>query len=248
LSLRSRLLFSIFVTLLLSLVAGATFTYWHAVKKIETEMQAAIAVGGRVARNAVDDWDATDPPRRLASLIADFQGDRHLRATLTVNGRVVRASQAANPENPAPAWFVGLLTAPAKELRVELPPVFDRYGTVLLQTDAANEVAEVWGDVGLTLGVLTIFCALVLQLQVIHPLDLVHLKSPVLTPPAVIALLRDAEASTDRADRLTLSETNLRFPEKTDDLLCRVALPCHSPSSPHSRLEIAGFAQSGWHR
>ena len=163
LSLRSRLLFSIFLTLLLSLAAGATFTYWHAVKKIETEMQAAIAVGGRVARNAVDDWEeATDPPRRLALLVADFQGDRHLRASLTVNGKVVRASQVANPENPAPTWFGNLLAAPAKELRVELPPVFDRYGTVLLQTDAANEVAEVWGDVGLTLSVLTIFCALVL--------------------------------------------------------------------------------------
>ena len=54
-SLRSRLLFSIFGTLLLSLAAGAAFTYWHAVKKIETEMQAAIAVGGRFAHNAVDD-------------------------------------------------------------------------------------------------------------------------------------------------------------------------------------------------
>ena len=33
-----------------------------------------------------------------------------------------------------------------------------------------------------------------------------------------------------RANRLTLSETHLRFPQKTDDLLCRVAqlLPKHS--------------------
>jgi two-component system sensor histidine kinase UhpB len=31
-----------------------------------------------------------------------------------------------------------------------------------LETDANNEVAEVWGDVGLTLSVLTIFCGLVL--------------------------------------------------------------------------------------
>ena len=43
LSLRSRLLLSIFLTLALSLMAGAAFTYWHAVRKIETEMDAAIA-------------------------------------------------------------------------------------------------------------------------------------------------------------------------------------------------------------
>ena len=45
---------------------------------------------------------------------------------------------------------------------MDLPEVFDKYGTVVLQSDPRNEVAEVWGDVWLTLTVLTIFCALVL--------------------------------------------------------------------------------------
>jgi len=164
LSLRSRLLFSIFLTLLLSLVAGGAFTYWHALKKIETEMNAAIAVGGRIAHNAVDDAEeATDPPRRLKLMVADFDGDRHLRASLVVDGKVVGASELAKPESPAPEWFFGLLAGPPKVLHVQLPPVFDDYGSIVLQTDAANEVAEVWGDVGLTLSVLTIFCGLVLM-------------------------------------------------------------------------------------
>lgn len=162
-SLRSRLLFSIFITLLLSLAAGGAFTYWFALKKIETEMNAAIAVGGRFAHNALDDAEeATDPPRRLALLVADFDGDRHLRASLVVDGKVVKTSDLAKPERPAPAWFFNLLTGPANVLHVELPPVFDGYGSVILQTDPANEVAEVWGDVGLTLSVLTVFCVLVL--------------------------------------------------------------------------------------
>ena len=90
-SLRNRLLVSILATLLLSLLAGGAFTYWHAVAKIETEMQAAVAVGSRIARNAVDDWEeATDPARRLALLVADFEGDRHLRATLVgPDGKVI---------------------------------------------------------------------------------------------------------------------------------------------------------------
>jgi two-component system sensor histidine kinase UhpB len=161
--LRNRLLFSIFITLLLSLVAGSAFTYWHAVEKIETEMRAAIAVGGRIAHNAVDDAEeATDPRRRLELLVANFHGDRHLRASLVVDGKVIKASDLATSERPAPAWFFKLLAAPQKVSHVELPPVFDGYGSVVLQTDANNEVAELWSDVGLTLSVLTIFCALVL--------------------------------------------------------------------------------------
>ncbi len=162
-SLRNRVLFSIFITLLLSLVAGGAFTYWHALKKIETEMSAAIAVGGRFAHNAVDDAEEPiNPQRRLDLLVADFDGDRHLRATLSVNGKVVKASKLAEPESPAPRWFYGLLAGPPKVLNVELPSVFKNYGSVTLRTDASNEIAEVWSDVGLTLSVLTIFCALVL--------------------------------------------------------------------------------------
>jgi two-component system, NarL family, sensor histidine kinase UhpB len=162
-SLRSGLLLSIVATLFLSLAAGAAFAYWHAIDKIETEMRAAIAVGGRIAHNAVDDAEeAVDPPRRLSLLIADFDGDRHLRALLTVNGKVLRASRLAEPENPAPAWFHHLLADAPKVLNVELPPVFSGYGSVALLTDANNEVAEVWSDIGLTLTVLTTFCALLL--------------------------------------------------------------------------------------
>jgi two-component system sensor histidine kinase UhpB len=163
LSLRNRLLLSIFLTLLLSLVAGSAFTYWHALEKIETEMNAAIGVGGRIAHNAVDDAEeATDPARRLELLVADFHGDRHLQASLVVDGKVIRASEVAKPENPAPPWFYNLLAGEPRVLHVELPRAFDGFGSVVLQTDANNEVAEVWGDIGLTLSVLTIFCALVL--------------------------------------------------------------------------------------
>ncbi len=164
LSLRKRLLYSICATLPMSLVAGGAFTYWHAVAKIETEMNAAIAVGSRIARNAVDDWEeATDPARRLALLVADFQGDRHLRAKLIgVDGKVLLSSSVALAEHPAPSWFVNLLAPAPKMLLVDLPEVFDSYGRLQLQTDPRNEVAEVWGDVALTLTVLTIFCALVL--------------------------------------------------------------------------------------
>jgi len=164
LSLRNRLLISVFATLLVSLAAGGAFTYWHAVAKIETEMRAAIAVGSRIARNAVDDWEeATDPPRRLGLLVADFEGDRHLRAMLlSPEGKLMKSSDVADADNPAPDWLVSLLAGPPQRVAVDLPEVFNKYGTVVLQTDPRNEVAEVWSDMWLTLSVLTIFCGLVL--------------------------------------------------------------------------------------
>ena len=162
-SLRNRLLFSIFLTLLVSLAAGAAFTYLHAVEKIETEMDAAIAVGGRIVHNAVDDAEeAIDPPRRLALIVADFDGDRHLRASFVVDGEVVKTSKLARSDRPAPQWFFDLLTGPPKVARAELPPAFTGYGGIVLETNAQNEVAEVWSDVGVTLSVMAIFCVLVL--------------------------------------------------------------------------------------
>jgi len=162
-SLRNRLLVSVFGTLLLSLAAGSAFTYWHAVAKIEVEMRAALAVGSRIARNAVDDWEeATHPARKLALLVDDFEGDRHVRASLISDGKVVLSSKVAIPDSPAPEWLVDLLAPAPTEIRLDLPAVFDEYGYVLLQADPDNEVAEVWSDVFLILSVLAIFCALVL--------------------------------------------------------------------------------------
>ena len=162
-SLRNRLLVSVLVTLLLSLVAGGAFTYWHALKKIETEMQAAIAVGGRIAHNDVDDMqDVSDAPRRLGFLVEHFNGDRHLRASLVEDGKIVRESEAARPDSPAPQWFFDILAGSPKVMKIDLPQPFQHMGHLVLQTDANNEVAEVWSDMWLTLSVLTIFCALVL--------------------------------------------------------------------------------------
>ncbi len=162
-SLRNRLLVSVLGTLLLSLAAGGAFTYWHAVAKINVEMRAALAVGARIARNAVDDWEeTTHPARRLALLVDDFEGDRHVRASLISDGKVALSSKVAIPDNPAPDWFVQLLAPQPTEIKLDLPAVFDEFGYVLLQADPNNEVAEVWGDVFLILSVLAIFCALVL--------------------------------------------------------------------------------------
>ncbi|MBU1212619.1 MAG: histidine kinase, partial [Alphaproteobacteria bacterium] len=79
-SLKSTLVASIVAVALITLLFGAAISYWHALSKVEAEMQAAIAVGARVAANAVDDAEeSADPSRRLHLLVGDFNGDRHVR-------------------------------------------------------------------------------------------------------------------------------------------------------------------------
>lgn len=163
-TLKSTLLASIVAVALITLVFGASISYWHALSKVEAEMQAAIAVGARIAKNAVDDAEeSADPSRRLHLLIADFNGDRHLRAIWQDSGgRTIASSHPAKPPRGAPEWFHDILRRPEQSVVVDLPRAFDGLGSFHLLTDARNEVAEVWDDIGNTLKILGVLCLLVL--------------------------------------------------------------------------------------
>jgi two-component system, NarL family, sensor histidine kinase UhpB len=161
-SLRLRLIVSIALVLIMILALGSVLVYWHAEHEVEVELRAAIDVGAHTVHNAVDDVEeAAHPLRHLELLVADFDGDRHLRASL-VGGddRIIYRSTPQPPTEPAPDWFYRLLAARPVSSRIELPAPFARYGTILLQADSRNEISEVWGDVTLTLSILGIFCGL----------------------------------------------------------------------------------------
>jgi two-component system sensor histidine kinase UhpB len=161
-SLRLRLIVSIALVLVLILVLGSALVYWHAGHEVEVELRAAIEVGAHTIHNAVDDVEeAATPLRHLELLIADFDGDRHLRASLIgLDNRILYRSTPLPPADPAPEWFYRLLVARSVTAAIELPAPFSRFGTIMLETDARNEISEVWGDVVLTLSILVIFCGL----------------------------------------------------------------------------------------
>ena len=77
-------------------------------------------VGNVVTRNAVDDIrQAPDPQLRLQELIAGFDGDRHLRASLLdAAGNVVAESKLQPPDDPMPAWIRGFIARDAPGLRL----------------------------------------------------------------------------------------------------------------------------------
>ena len=159
-SLRLQLFGTITLVLIGTLVIGALLTYRHALHKIDTEMQAAIAVGSRIAHNAVDDVEeVVNPRRRLELLAADFDGDRHLRAFLLEPGGAIPAvSKLDPPEVPAPDWLLRLLSRDPLTVTLPLPSVFANAGAIRLETDSRNEISEVWQDVQLYFTILGIFC------------------------------------------------------------------------------------------
>lgn len=164
--LRQSLLISIALVIMFTLLLGAGVIYWHAVNKVETEMAAAMAVGSRIALNAVDDVEeAADPKRRLGLLVADFDGDRHLKAMVVQAGLgPALQSRPANPNDPAPSWFRDLLVPENKQLKVELPAAFSGHGTFILETQPYNEIAEAWEDTQKTIAIMGILCVLTMAL------------------------------------------------------------------------------------
>jgi len=166
LSLRLRLIAFIAGVLAFTLIVGCLLIYLEAVKKVDTEMQAAVSVGVRTVQNATDDAEeAVNPLRQLELLIQDFDGNRHLQAFL-MDGRglPIAKSTLLIPSEPSPAWFNHLLAREPYIVRLALPAPFTKYGTILLVSDSHNEIDEAWSDFQLTLGILALFCVLVLLL------------------------------------------------------------------------------------
>jgi two-component system, NarL family, sensor histidine kinase UhpB len=162
-SLRLRLIISIALVLIVILLPGSVIVYWHALHEVDVEMRAAVAVGENTVHNAVDDAEEADGPllRHLELLVADFDGNRHLRASLVGrNGQVLYQSSPKLPSDPAPAWFYTLLAAQPIKADLDLPYPFTHVGAIVLETDSHNEISEVWGDATLTLAILVIFCGL----------------------------------------------------------------------------------------
>jgi two-component system, NarL family, sensor histidine kinase UhpB len=178
LSLRLLLVRSVAFILLATLAVGALLIYWHAVHKVQQDMRAAMTVGRRMVDNAVDEPEEFASPQRwLILLVADFNGDRNVRAVLQNADNSVALSYLQPPIRPVPQFVYRLLAGSPIVETMQLPPQFRNLGTFTLETDAHNAVAEVWDEAQRTLSILAIFCGLVLLVlyftlgRALKPLD-----------------------------------------------------------------------------
>jgi two-component system, NarL family, sensor histidine kinase UhpB len=161
-SLRLTLFLGIVLLVTTSLVCGGVLLYWHAVHKVDTEMNAALTVGERTVRNAVADIERAEVPSQdFAALVKSLDGDRHLRATLVApHGAILARSAPLESDDPAPEWFYDLLVRPPGVIRVPVPMSSGRAGAIQLETDSRNEIGEAWDDATLTFTILVLFCSM----------------------------------------------------------------------------------------
>lgn len=160
--LRARLIALIGLVLLVSLAGGTALVSWRAASSVRTELRAALNVGVRTIRNGIDELPGTDDQvSAMRRLVATFNGNRHVRATLVDAGdQPLDASELLVPSEPAPGWFRDLIAYEPSVVRLTVPRVADGGSAIILRTDPINEISEVWVQSRDTVLVLTGFAVL----------------------------------------------------------------------------------------
>jgi len=144
-SLKFRVLGSIAALLILSLVAGAIVLSVHAHSLVDVEVRTAFSGATQSVRDTLrSDVEHTVT---LREVVANFQGQRHVRAALVnETGKVIVQSEIAHLADRAPAWFERMM-AP-QSLTARIPIALPGYPcVVVLTSDPRSEIAEIWGPV-----------------------------------------------------------------------------------------------------
>jgi two-component system, NarL family, sensor histidine kinase UhpB len=143
-SLRLRLIALVCLLLLTSISGGGALIIWHAAGRVQTELLAALHVGANAVQNALRELNtAGDRATDLRRLVATFDGDRHLRATLLdAAGSPAVTSRLFVPTQTVPGWFARLIGNRVPALQIPAPDAT----AILLRPDAVNELGEVWAE------------------------------------------------------------------------------------------------------
>jgi two-component system sensor histidine kinase UhpB len=161
-SLRFRLLTSIAAVLVVVLALGEALLCWRATNIVEVEMRASLAGADDIVHQALAQQGERLTAGFLTSLVASFNGQRHIRAALFDSRHKLAArSQTTMSNDIAPAWFSDLIGVGSQTIRIPLPDSANEMpnGVFELQTDPANEIAEAWGQAGETFMIMLLFCA-----------------------------------------------------------------------------------------
>jgi two-component system, NarL family, sensor histidine kinase UhpB len=143
-SLRARVIGLVALVLLVSVAIYVAIAWTGARSDLAAEIDAARKGGSLTVRSAFEDLPRSDHPARdLRQLVATFDGNRHLRASVIDRLRHVRiSSEVAMPRHAAPGWFSAAVSPDIEPTIVSVP---DGSGDVLeLQPEPASDVAAIW--------------------------------------------------------------------------------------------------------
>lgn len=160
--LRARLIALIGLVLFVSLAGGSILVGWHAANSVRIELRAALDVGVRTIRNGIDELAGTDDQMSaLRHLVATFNGNRHVHATLVdARDQPLAVSELFVPTQAVPGWFRDLISGEPSVARLAVPLITNRGYAIVLRTDPINEIGEVWAQSRDTVLVLAGFAGL----------------------------------------------------------------------------------------
>jgi two-component system sensor histidine kinase UhpB len=144
-SLRARILAAIVLVLASGAGFGLALAGWHARQWLREELTSAELSGRLTVRRAFGELRPTQDPRgELTSLVATFDGDRHVQAVLlAADGRVVAASTPSLVAEP-PAWFSAWLRQKVGPMRLAAPTPGGE--AIELRPVEANDMQAVWAE------------------------------------------------------------------------------------------------------
>src|ERR1700749_5074504 len=110
-SLRARVVTLIAAVLLIAMTLGVGVAGYQVRHALSAELTAGLDGARQTVASAFEDLPNSDHPARdLRQLVATFDGNRHVRASLIgADGAAVLASHPRAPSEPAPPWFGRLL-------------------------------------------------------------------------------------------------------------------------------------------
>jgi two-component system, NarL family, sensor histidine kinase UhpB len=154
--------------MLMSLALGGAIACFDASRSAQAEMRLALGDGERTVRHALASLAQSNDLRRdLEHVIAAFDGNRNLRATLVdtlgATPALVAGSTVSEPPDKVADWFLRLLDLTPETIRIPVQAGGFR-GFVDLKTDPRNEACEIWDGFAGALLVVGLFCALTFPL------------------------------------------------------------------------------------
>ena len=132
-----------------SFAAGAWITAMQSAHMVRAELSAALQTGAQAASSTLQDLGPTPDRKALRRLIAGFDGSRHVRAELVVDGMTAQHSEPASSKVVPPGWFTSLATPVVAPVSIRVPGAELRLVPV-----PRNEIAERWSEARRLIGLL----------------------------------------------------------------------------------------------
>jgi two-component system sensor histidine kinase UhpB len=145
-SLRARVLLLVGAIFFFSTLTALLAAGYQAREALNAELVAGLEGAETTIQAALEDLPNSDhPDRDLRQLVATFNGNRHVQATLlTIDGRADHISTTDGKDEHAPIWFRPLMGALPTVQTIPIRPQIAGFGAIALEPIAELDIAVAW--------------------------------------------------------------------------------------------------------